>query len=51
MLMRRVYRVWYAPYLLDDEEDYIDVEAVSKTEAMERAVALGWVTYAEIISK
>ena len=45
------YRVWYRPYLLDDEEDYVVLEAENKDEARRRGNDYGWVTEIEEVSK
>lgn len=43
------YRVWYRVYLLDDEEDFVEVEAENEQEARRYASAYGWVTLVEVI--
>ena len=43
------YRVWDTPYLLSDEEDYIDVTADTEKEAREFARTLGYVTFIELV--
>lgn len=44
------YRVWYRPYLLDeDEEDYTDVTAPNEDEARKRARISGWVVDVELL--
>ena len=43
------YRVWYRPYMLEDEEDYMDITAETEKEAVERARTCGWVSFIEIV--
>lgn len=47
--MKKTYRVWYTPYGLKDESDYIDITAESEKEAREFAATCGWVEDVEII--
>lgn len=43
------YRVWYTPYGLSDEEDFVEVEAENEQEARRFGAALGWVTFVELV--
>lgn len=45
-----LYRVWYNPYMLDNEEDYIEVNAVDEKEARRKVSTSGrYVTYVELV--
>ena len=45
-----LYRVWYNPHMLDDEEDYVEVDAVDEKEARRKVRASGkYVTYVELV--
>lgn len=43
------YRVWYRPYGLDEEEDYIDVTASNEDEAIRFARTCGYTTDVELL--
>lgn len=45
-----LYRVWYNPYMLDKEEDCIEVNAVDEKEARRKVSTSGrYVTYVELV--
>ena len=41
------YRVWYEPYGLIGESDFMDVEAVNETEARRFVSSFGWIESVE----
>lgn len=46
---KQIYRIWYEPYGMPDEEDFIDVDADSEEEAVRFARTCGYVTGIEWI--
>ena len=41
--MKKKYQIWYTPYGLDGESDYVEGEFESKDEAYRYGGACGWV--------
>lgn len=40
----KIFVVWYEPYNLEGEEDFIEIHAVDETEAARKARTMGYVT-------